>query len=367
MNYAIHRISLDVSDDAPSQLTISAKKGDKAKRLIVTLLDDKKLYEISKGCHAIFVARKPNGDFIQHSCVIDEINNKIIYDFQSETVDTIGLYNCEISLYKQVEFANADGTTSYQSEELTTSNFSIIVHETVLSGYENDNESDKDILQNLIQNGNAMIDDLGAMEASVLKAVSDANTATGNANGAAQNANTIADTLNTKYVAGEFHGRSITDVSTKSVDEQVDYTHTYVDVTFSDGNNQELVFRAKNADLSNCVRTTGFEKQEVEGVVEYHPFEDGMPTNSRMGFTSYGLKMYSGVTGATTNINAATTYEESVVNIALPTKSGTIALTSDLGAILPKVTAADAGKFLRVDENGNWVVASVPNAEDMSV
>ena len=36
------------------------------------------------------------------------------------------------------------------------------------------------------------------------------------------------------------------------------------------------------------------------------------------------------------------------------------------GSAFPTPTAADSGKYLRVDNSGAWVLATVPNAEEVS-
>lgn len=164
MNYAIHRISLDVTNDAPSQLTISAKQGDNAKRLIIALLDDKKNYQIAEGCYATFIAKKSNGKWINHPCAIE--NNKVIYDFQPSTVSTVGMLQCEILLFNKILFRNdkgvlvaenEDGTFTEVYENITTATFMIAVHGTIMQGIEMEAESDKLTLEEIIQRGNAFI------------------------------------------------------------------------------------------------------------------------------------------------------------------------------------------------------------------
>lgn len=170
MNYAIHRISLDVTDDSPSQLTISAKQGDNAKRLIITLLDDKKNYRIADGCYATFIARKSNGTWLNHPCIIE--NNKVIYDFLPATVSTVGMVKCEIHLYKKILFRDENGTLFEQNEDgtatevtdflenITTADFMIAVHGAIMTGIEDDSESDKNTLLAVISRGNELISNM---------------------------------------------------------------------------------------------------------------------------------------------------------------------------------------------------------------
>lgn len=43
-----------------------------------------------------------------------------------------------------------------------------------------------------------------------------------------------------------------------------------------------------------------------------------------------------------------------------------LAKEEDLEKVLPQVTAADAGAILRVNAQGQWDKATIPNAEDNS-
>lgn len=145
MKYAIHRISLDINDDSPSQLTLSARQGDTAKLLIITLLADKHNYIIAEGCYASFIGKKADGASFEHECVIDRKTNKIEYAFQPLTVSTSGRIDCEINLYSEF------------GERLTTSRFNIQVYETIFTGEVNDAEDDITAVTQLRADLNALI------------------------------------------------------------------------------------------------------------------------------------------------------------------------------------------------------------------
>jgi hypothetical protein len=189
MNYAIHRISIDVTDDSPSQLTISAKQGDTAKILIISLLDDKKNYQIARGSVAVFIAKKSNGVWLEHPCTIDYTNNKVIYTFQESTVSSTGTLECEIHLTKATSIMNEDGTTEVVYEDLTTATFVIAVHDTILSGLD-DSTEESSLLPELITKGTSLFTTLEQ------ETIPNANTATDNANLSASNADAAAERAN---------------------------------------------------------------------------------------------------------------------------------------------------------------------------
>lgn len=197
MNYAIHRISLDVTDDSPSQITISAKQGDSAKLLIVSLLDDKKNYQIAKGSVAVFIAKKSNGVWLQHPCTIDYASNKVIYAFNEDTVKSSGTLECEIHLSFVTTVPKEDGTTELVNEDLTTASFVIAVHDTILSGL-TDTTEEASLLPDLITKGTSLftkIDNETIPNAEV--ATANANTATVNANKAIENAEVATENAKT--------------------------------------------------------------------------------------------------------------------------------------------------------------------------
>ena len=233
MNYAIHRISLDVNDDSPSQITIAAKQGDSAKTLIISLLEDKKNYKIAQGSTAVFIAKKSNGIWLNHPCEIDYENNKVVYTFHDSTVVSPCTMECEIHL----SFANTatfsktviDEETGEQVtveeqdtmvKKLTTSSFFIAVHDTVLSGASGDTEEEVQQIPSLITEGRGVIEETRALKASTEEATEAANSAasealeakgkaelaTKNANTATTNADNYITSLKNMVSQGAFDG-----------------------------------------------------------------------------------------------------------------------------------------------------------------
>ena len=116
MTHTEHKFALDVTRTA-SQVSISVKKRDTARRLLIHLVERGLPYHIGKDCYAVFTARKPDGKVVFNNCSIEEC--VILYDLTEQTVAAVGLMECEIILY---------GTGGKQ---LTSASFEIIVEDTI--------------------------------------------------------------------------------------------------------------------------------------------------------------------------------------------------------------------------------------------
>ena len=116
MKYTEHKFTLDVNRTA-SQVSISVKKGDTARRLLIGLTEGGYPYHLSSGCYAVFTAKKPDGHVVFNDCRLEDC--VIRYDFTEQTVPVAGLMECEIILY------GADG------KQLTSASFEIIVEDTI--------------------------------------------------------------------------------------------------------------------------------------------------------------------------------------------------------------------------------------------
>ena len=203
MNYAIHRISLDVTDDSPSQLTIAAKQGDTAKILIISLLDDKKNYQIAQGSVAVFIAKKSNGVWLEHPCTIDYKSNKVLYTFKEDTVRTSGTMECEIHLSRSTFLITEDGKTEVVHEDLTTASFVIAVHDTILTGLTGTTE-EVSLLPGLITTGSRLFAELeGKTIPNANNAAQEARDATAKTEQAIANANELVEEIQAKLENGE--------------------------------------------------------------------------------------------------------------------------------------------------------------------
>ena len=119
MKLVEHKFTLDVNQTA-SQVGISVKKGDTARRLLIHLTESGYPFHLSKDCYAVFLANKPDGHVIFNNCTIEDC--VIGYDFTAQTVAAVGLVNCEIIVY------GARGV------QLTSASFDIIVEESTYAG-----------------------------------------------------------------------------------------------------------------------------------------------------------------------------------------------------------------------------------------
>ena len=95
MNDSIKRISLDIHSTG-SMETVNAKRGDTARKLIISLVDGGLPYIIGEDCSAKFYAKKPDRNVLYNYCTIKD--NTIICDITGQTVAVEGRVNCEIRL-----------------------------------------------------------------------------------------------------------------------------------------------------------------------------------------------------------------------------------------------------------------------------
>lgn len=135
MEYAIHRISLDIRS-TKTQTNIRVKQADSCRKIYITLTEGGFPYHIAKDCSANFSAVKPDGNYIHNVCQID--GDTIIYTFTEQTVPVVGIMDCEISLY--------DGNKN----RITSPHFNILVEERVYNGEEIVSSPEANVLDELI-------------------------------------------------------------------------------------------------------------------------------------------------------------------------------------------------------------------------
>ena len=126
MRYIEHKFTLDVNQTA-SQVRISVKKGDTARRLLIHLTESGYPYHLSDECYAVLAAQKPDGNVIFNNCTIEDC--VIGYDFTAQTVAAAGIVNCDVIVY------GAKGV------QLTSASFDIVVEDTNYSVVESTSET----------------------------------------------------------------------------------------------------------------------------------------------------------------------------------------------------------------------------------
>ena len=80
-----------------AQTALSVKKGDTARKLIISLYADGKPYRPAEGCTAVLTAKKPDGNILYNACTISD--GKIAYTFTPQTTSAAGDAECEVRVY----------------------------------------------------------------------------------------------------------------------------------------------------------------------------------------------------------------------------------------------------------------------------
>lgn len=101
MNFSTYRFTLDLHKHQ-SQMSIAVFQYDTAIKLSIGITDGGVPYYLEDGVVAVLFGEKENGEPIAHTCMIEE-NTRIIYTFNKETANEIGVVNCQIRFYKDGE------------------------------------------------------------------------------------------------------------------------------------------------------------------------------------------------------------------------------------------------------------------------
>lgn len=128
MNFSNYRFTLDIQK-SKTQASIPVHFGDTGNRFYITLTDGGNPYIISDGCRVDFYAKKPNGQPLINSCIIEN-NTLVRYDFNKDTASVEGIHKCELRLISE------DGRL------ITTPSFIMVVDERVI--YDDDIITEED-------------------------------------------------------------------------------------------------------------------------------------------------------------------------------------------------------------------------------
>lgn len=96
MTDSVTRITLNLQE-TNTMVTVSAKRGDTGRKLLIHLADGSIPYPMGDDCYAVFTAGKPDGTKLHNPCTIHR--NAVVYEFTEQTCTAPGTLHCEIKLY----------------------------------------------------------------------------------------------------------------------------------------------------------------------------------------------------------------------------------------------------------------------------
>ena len=124
MQYSIYRISLDLQDSA-NHKQVNVKKGDTARQIMITLMDNSMPYVMEDDCTAALHFKRSDGSAFYDGCRIRE-DGVIIYTFTSNLSAITGVTECEIRIFGS------------DNRMITSAKFTLIINDVINAENEDD-------------------------------------------------------------------------------------------------------------------------------------------------------------------------------------------------------------------------------------
>lgn len=118
MNDVIKRFTLDLQRPSSNEV-VYAKGGDTGRKIVVSLTDGGRPYQISADCYAVFTGKKSSGKIL-NDCTVE--NNAVVYTITPQNVAAAEKIPCEIRLYNK------------NNKVITSARFTMIVEQPVNDG-----------------------------------------------------------------------------------------------------------------------------------------------------------------------------------------------------------------------------------------
>lgn len=145
MNPVYYRISVDVKDTL-SNVSVSVKRGETNRRVVITPTDGGNIFDISNYARAELFGKKPDGLEMSQGCIIQ--NNAIVFDIPLEVTSVEGVHDCEIMLFGEHDTV------------LALPRFTVVVYPSISSEIETENSTEFASLTQLISETTSLISDV---------------------------------------------------------------------------------------------------------------------------------------------------------------------------------------------------------------
>lgn len=160
MNKSTYHIALEI-DRHVSQGSMSVRRGESGRELVLALLSGGKPYDPGEGAYAVLAAKKPDGTTLFNGCLLK--NGRIHYILTPQTTAAPGRAECEARIY------DAGG------ELIVSPKFALVIYETTIEDEEVSSSSEATALTALVSEAKRALEDIDAAGITACEVTVDAN------------------------------------------------------------------------------------------------------------------------------------------------------------------------------------------------